>query len=191
MASQDPPASLAVPALLTTSGSECHVEPALRALVCANGKCCCSQVSLQISTIEEVIDYIVSARQRRSESLIGFHWQASQVHDLFEQLDARLVELDQLKIRRFEYDYESETVYLDIMPESQFHYQVQAGLRDYLKTSIWKLLVATEDPTVHGLVQSAKEQGTVSIDYKNKPLKQGDITFGQFGTLPSLVCEVS
>lgn len=34
-----------------------------------------------------------------------------------------LVELDEPKIRRFEYDYESETVYIDIMGEPRLHYE--------------------------------------------------------------------
>ena len=46
---------------------------------------------------------------------------------------ARLVELDEPKIRRLEFDYESETVYIDIMGESRLHYKVQIGLRDYIK----------------------------------------------------------
>ena len=77
------------------------------------------------------------------------------------------------------------------MSESPFHYQDQTGLRDYLKSSLGKLLVATEDTTVRDLIRSAKEQGTASINYENKPLKQADVSFGQAGTLPSLVCEVS
>ncbi|KAK3305047.1 uncharacterized protein B0T15DRAFT_567150 [Chaetomium strumarium] len=106
--------------------------------------------------------------------ILGFNWQASQVDDLPEQLDARLIELDQTKIRRFEYDYETETVYLDIMSEFPFHYQ---------------LLVATEDTTIRDLIRSAKEQGTASIKDENKLRKQADFSFGQVGTLPSLVCE--
>jgi hypothetical protein len=35
-----------------------------------------SQVLLDVSTIEEIITYIVSARQRGSESILSFHWQA-------------------------------------------------------------------------------------------------------------------
>ncbi|KAK4233491.1 hypothetical protein C8A03DRAFT_47977 [Achaetomium macrosporum] len=99
--------------------------------------------------------------------ILGFNWQASQVDDLPEQLDARLIELDQTNIRRFEYDYETETVYLDIMSECPFHYQ---------------LLVATEDTTIRDLIRSAKEQGTASIKYENKLRKQADLSFGQSET---------
>jgi hypothetical protein len=83
----------------------------------------------------------------------------------------------------------AETVYLDIM-ESPFHYQVQAGLRDYLKDCLAKLLVAMDDTEIRQLIRSAKEQGTASIKYENKLCKQADVSFGQAGTLPSLVSGV-
>jgi hypothetical protein len=94
-----------------------------------------SQASIDVSTIEEIIDYIVNARQSGSESLAGFRWQADQVHDLSEQLDARLLELDELRVRRFEYDYESQTVYIDILGESPAHQLVQSELAGYLDSS--------------------------------------------------------
>jgi hypothetical protein len=125
--------------------------------------------------------------------IIGFHWQASQVRDLSEQLDARLLELDQIKIRRFEYDYESETVYLDVMGESEFHYQVQAGLRRYIENRIAELsaLATIDDPEIHSLIRSVKERGTFLMEYGDKICKQADVSFGPVGSLASLVCEVS
>jgi hypothetical protein len=51
------------------------------------------QVSIGVSTIEEITDQIASARQRGSEPFLSFHWQASQAHDLFGQLNARMAEL--------------------------------------------------------------------------------------------------
>lgn len=195
MASQNSSALPAFPVPPASAGSERHVEPVLRAFLSLSfaqmSAADPSQVLLDVSTIEEIIESIVNARQDASESVLSFHWQPSQVDDLSEQLDARLVELDEPKIRRFEYDYESETAYLDIMKESPFHYQVQAGLRDYLKDCLAKLLVATDDTEIRQLIRSAKEQGTASIEYENKLCKQADVSFGQAGTLPSLVCEVS
>jgi hypothetical protein len=83
----------------------------------------------------------------------------------------------------------AETVYLDIM-ESPFHYQVQAGLRDYLKDCLAKLLVATDDTEIRQLIRSVKEQGTASINYEKKLYKQADVSFDQAGTLPSLASGV-
>ncbi|KAK4034167.1 hypothetical protein C8A01DRAFT_49404 [Parachaetomium inaequale] len=148
-------------------------------------------VWLEVSMIDEILDYIVSSRQSDTESIFGFHWQASQVDNLSEQLDARLVVLNQPKIRRFEYDYKSETVYLDIIGESVLHYKVQIGLRDYIKNHIAKLLAIANDPTIRDSLRSIDEPGTANIKSDGKIFKQADVSFGQAGTLPSLVCEVS
>ncbi|KAK4151054.1 hypothetical protein C8A00DRAFT_45679 [Chaetomidium leptoderma] len=149
-------------------------------------------VSLDVSTIEEIIDHIVSARQRdssHSESMTVFHWQASQAYDLSNRLDARLVELDEPKIRRFQYNYESETVYLDIRGESEFQYRVQAGLRDYINNQLAELLATTDDPPIRQLIRSINESGTFLEKYDGKLCKQADVSFGLVGPLPSLVCE--
>ncbi len=151
------------------------------------------------STIEEIIQCISDTRQDAynrefaGQLILSFHWQASQVDELFEQLDARLAELDEPKIHRFEYDYESETVYLDIMGESELHYQVKAGIRRYIEDRLAELvtLATMDDPEIRRLIRSIKERGTVLIKYESKIRKQADVSFGQAGTLPSLVCEVS
>jgi hypothetical protein len=185
--------ALAAPA---SSEDERHVDLVFQILVRSiriNGITDPPQLWPDVSTIEEILDYIVSSRQNGTDSIIGFHWQASQVHDLDEQLDARLLELDERKIRRFEYDYESETVYLDITGESTLHYQVQAGLRDCIKNRNAKLsaLGFIDDPEIRRLIRSIKERGTASIESEGKICKQADVSFGQAGALPSLVCEVS
>ncbi|KAK3307709.1 uncharacterized protein B0T15DRAFT_502176 [Chaetomium strumarium] len=158
----------------TSNSSEGPATPAS-----SGGECQAELVWQDVSTVEEILDHIISSRQSDTRSILSFNWQASQVDDLSEQLDARLIEVDQIKIRRFEYDYETETVYLDIVGESPLHYQVQTGLRDYLKASLMKLLVATEDTTIRDLIRSTKEQGTASIKYENKLFKQADVSFGQ------------
>ncbi|KAK4149698.1 hypothetical protein C8A00DRAFT_37700 [Chaetomidium leptoderma] len=172
MASQNPSAlpafrEPALPVPPAPPGREHHVEP----------------VFLDVSTIEEVIEYIVNSRQNisachwGSEPLLSFHWQASQVHDLSEQLDARLVEIGQPKIQRFEYDYESKTVFLKI-GESRLHYKVQIGLRDYIMNYIAKS-VATADPTIRDFLRSIEEPGTALIEYQDKLCKQPDGSFGR------------
>ena len=144
-----------------------------------------------MSTIEEITDYIANARQRGSESLVGFHWPANQVHYLSDQLDTRMLELDEMRIRRFEYDYESETVYIDIRGESPVHHHVRSGLAGYLNASLAKALYDANDLTIRRLIRSVVDYGTITIDYGNKLLKRSDISFGQTATIPSLVCEVS
>lgn len=81
--------------------------------------------------------------------------------------------------------------YLDIMSESPFHYQVQAGLRKYLEASLGKLHANTKDPAIRNQIRLVKEQGTTRIKVDRKLLKQADISFGPVGSLPALACEVS
>ncbi len=151
------------------------------------------------STIEEIIQCISDTRQDAynrefaGQLILGFHWQASQVDELLEQLVAKLAERDEHKIHRFEYDYESETVYLHILGESELHYQVQAGIRRYIEHRLAELaaLATMDDPELRHLIRSIKERGTFLIKHESKICKQADVSFGQAGTLPSLVCEVS
>jgi hypothetical protein len=77
------------------------------------------------------------------------------------------------------------------MGESLLHFKVQMGLRDFLKDHIRKLLATANNPIVQNLLQSIDEHGTANIESDSKLLKQADTSFGQAGTLPSLVCEVS
>lgn len=94
-------------------------------------------LSLCCKTFPRFIEYIVNTRNRLSaldgESILAFHWRASKVDGLSEQLDARLVKLDEQNIHRFEYDYKSETVYLKIMRESTLYFKVRTGLRHCIK----------------------------------------------------------
>ena len=39
---------------------------------------------LEVSTIGQILDYIVSSRQNGTEAILSFHWPASQVDDLFD-----------------------------------------------------------------------------------------------------------
>ncbi|KAH6614503.1 hypothetical protein B0J18DRAFT_403984 [Chaetomium sp. MPI-SDFR-AT-0129] len=158
MASQKTPAPSERPASPASSEDEGHVE----------------LVWLEVSTIDQIVKHIVSSRQSGTESIIAFRWQANHVHDLFEQLRIQLLKLYQPKIRRVEYDYKSGIVYLDIMAESPFHYQVHAGLRDDLKASIKKSIAQTKDPAIRELIGLVVEQGTADIRVDGKLFKQAD-----------------
>ncbi|KAK4105100.1 hypothetical protein N658DRAFT_504607 [Parathielavia hyrcaniae] len=75
MASKTTSGLPALPASPTSSEDERHAE----------------LVWLDVCTIDEILNFIVSSRKIGTESIIGFHWQASQVDDLSGQLDARLL----------------------------------------------------------------------------------------------------
>ena len=195
--------SSAVPAFLVpaaSSGSEHRVEPVLPLPLLRRRQPADpshSQVVREFSTIEEIIKCIFDTRQDAhnrefaGQLILGFHWQASKVDELFEQLDAGLAERNEPKIHRSEYDYESETVYLNIMGESTLHSKVQNGLRDYIKNQILKWRATANDARIRDLFKSIDEPGTADIKYESKIRKQPDGSFGQAGTLPSLVFEVS
>jgi hypothetical protein len=137
------------------------------------------------------VDYIVEARHSGTESIISFHHEASQVHDLAKQLNARLLDLGKRVICRFEYDYKSETADIHVMDESPIHHHVKMRLRDRIKACLARSLVDTEDAAVRQLIRPIEDYSTIPVMYEDKLFRQADIAFGQIGTLPSLVCEVS
>lgn len=158
-----------------------------------------AQVFLNTSTVEEIIEFIVNAHKddtfddsdEGSQPLLCFHWQdANRVRELDIKLDATLYEMDQPKICRFEYDYESKTVFLKIA-DSEFRYQVHMGLSDYIKDVIRKLVFESNDQSFRRLLWSIVDKGWTSLEYDNKLYKQADVSFGRARGLPSMVCEVS
>ncbi|KAK4141193.1 uncharacterized protein C8A04DRAFT_39325 [Dichotomopilus funicola] len=151
----------------------------------------CSQLLPSISTIENVINAITSSRERGIASSLRFHWEVSKVEELSEKLNIRLVQLDQPKVRRFEYDYESETVYLDIMGESPLHYQSQAGLSRCLQSCLAYSRFAPMEFEVVQLIDSVVDRGTTNVKFGCKLWKQPDVAFGRVDSdsLPPLVCE--
>lgn len=153
-----------------------------------------SQVSLNPATVEKIINHIISARTCGTESIISFHWQPSGVDDLCKELRSWLKELSEFDIRRFEYDYESETVYLDITEETEIQYQLQAGIRGFFRKYLNELIANTRDPEIRELTERIGEKSasprTDLIKYEGKICKQADVSFGLPGCLPSVVCEI-
>jgi hypothetical protein len=153
-------------------------------------------VLLRVSTIDEIINHIAGARNNASGfqwgivPILSFHWPASQLHE-FDQLDARLVEIDQPKLRRFEYDYVTGIVYIDIMPESPLHARFKAAICEDLRVSLAELFAVTSNATIRQLIESIGEHGTASIKLEGKLHKQADISFAQAGNLPLFVAEIS
>ncbi|KAJ4287900.1 hypothetical protein N0V88_007520 [Collariella sp. IMI 366227] len=129
---------------------------------------------LDFHTLDKIAKYIVDAHHQANEAILVFPWLASEVPSLTHHHDDRLVELDQPKARRFEYDYQSKLVYLDIMSESEFHYQFQAGLRDYLKDGVTELLGATEDPTLRKRIRAIVRRARHKYDPIQFSMEVGD-----------------
>ncbi|KAH6635636.1 hypothetical protein B0J18DRAFT_407134 [Chaetomium sp. MPI-SDFR-AT-0129] len=188
---ENPSALSAFPVLTDPASSDYCIEPPADPSH--------SQVIRKFSTVEEIVLCIIHTRQDAfdrkfpGQLILGFQWQATEVAELLEQLDAVLIELGKSKIHRFEYDFKSETLYLSIMGESRFHYQVLAGTRRHIEYHLAKLdaRAKTDDSGIRSLVRSIYEYGTADIEYEGKIFTQADVSFAQPGTLPSLVCEVS
>ena len=132
------------------------------------------------------------ARARGGQKmLLGFYWKANQMPGLPERLDAGLVESGQMQNQRFEYHFESETVYIDLFGGAQVELDVNAGLRGYIEDQVAKLPATINDPEIRHLVRSIKKNDTTVFEIAHKLRTQMDISFGQAGALPSMICEVS
>lgn len=148
------------------------------------------QVSLESATVEQIVGHILSARTCGTESIISFHWQPSGVDGLFKELGSWLKELSEFDIRRFEYDYESETVYLDITEETELQYKVQASIRGSIQKCLNDMVADMDDSAIRQLIEGIKEGGASLMKYEGKIYKQADVSFGRLDCLPSLVCEI-
>ncbi|KAK3363735.1 hypothetical protein B0T25DRAFT_470020, partial [Lasiosphaeria hispida] len=150
-------------------------------------------VSLDGYNFNAIIQYIVNARREGTESLISLHYPASKAYDLAVRLERKLTQLDQDKIRRCEYDFESGILYLDIMPVRPLHYVVQEGVKVDLRGSLAALIPAIDDAKLRHRVSQVLEMGEVDIRRQGKIWKQGDISFCEPGSgrLSSVVGEIS
>ena len=124
------------------------------------------------------------------KTLLGFYWKANQMPGLPERLDAGLFRSGEMQIRRFEYHFESETVYIDLFGGVRFQLEAKAGFRAYIENQIAKLPAIIDDPEIRHLVRSIKKNTTV-LDIAHKLRTEIDFSFGQAGSLPSIICEVS
>lgn len=151
------------------------------------------QISQDASRIQDIITQIACARSGDVESIISFKWEASTVDRLFEVLQDELSKLNQPKIRRVEFDFSSDTAYLDTMGESILHAQVQEGVRDHIHNCLMTLSdhAPRDHPEVEDLIKSIRFFGQAAIKLNRKLLKQPDGGFGPGGDIPPLVYEVS
>lgn len=150
-------------------------------------------VSVDGYTFDQIVEHIVDAYRRGTESIISLRCPADLAWGLSARLDEELIELDQRPIRRFEYDFHSGIAYIDIMPETSLHYRIQTGTRNYAEITLARFVTTIPDPAIRQwITQEILDFGTCSIAEEGKILKQGDFAFGSVkNNLPCLVGEVS
>jgi len=154
---------------------------------------CIDIVSVDGYSFDQIIQHIVNAYRDGTESIISLHCPADGAWDLGARINEKLVELDQIKIQRFEYDYQSGIAYIDIMPESSLHFQMLVGTHNHTEISLARFIATIPDAALRQrIVREILDFGTARIEKEGKILKQGDFTFGTIkNKLPSLVGEVS
>ncbi|KAK3363163.1 hypothetical protein B0T25DRAFT_491617 [Lasiosphaeria hispida] len=149
---------------------------------------CIDIVSVDGYSFDQIVQHIVNARRDGTESIISLHCPADAAWDLGVRIDEKLVELDQIKIHRFEYDYQSGIAYIDIMPETNLHFQMLAGTHNHTEISLARFIAMIPDAALRQrIVGEILDFGTADIAKEGKILKQGDFAFGTIkNKLPSL-----
>ncbi|GAB1312067.1 hypothetical protein MFIFM68171_02277 [Madurella fahalii] len=154
---------------------------------------CIDIVSVDGYTFDQIVEYIVDAHRCGTESIISLRCPADFAWDLSARLNEKLIELDELEIRRFEYDYQSGIAYIDIMVETSLHSQFLVGAHCYIEISFARFTATIQDATIRRrITQDIRNFSTSHIAKKDEILKQGDFAFGPaMNKLPCLVGEVS
>jgi len=154
---------------------------------------CIDIVSVDGYSIDEIVQHIVDAHRNGTESILSLRWPADAPWDLYTRINEKLVELNQIEIRRFEYDYKSDIAYIDIMKETSFHFQMLVGTHNYAEISLASFVATIPDDALRQrIVREILDFGTASIEKEAKILKQGGFAFGSVkNKLPSLVGEAS
>ncbi|KAH6628189.1 hypothetical protein F5144DRAFT_492561 [Chaetomium tenue] len=136
-------------------------------------------VSMDGYTFDQIVAYIVDARRRGTESVISLPYPADPAWDLGERLDEKLVDLDELKIRRFEYDYQSGIAYIDIRPETSLHSEFLYRAQQYFLSSLARYTVTIQDAALRQrIIKHIRNLGTSRIAVEGTILKQADFAFG-------------
>ena len=172
--------------------SEAAADTAMASLE-SESESCIDIVSVDGYSFDQIVQHIVNAHRDGTESIISLHCPADAALDLATRVDEKLVELDQNKIQRFEYDYQSGIAYLDIMPKTSLHFQMRVGTHNYTEISLARFLAKMPDAALRKRITGEiLNFGTADIKKEEKILKQGDFAFGTTkNKLPSLVGEVS
>jgi hypothetical protein len=152
------------------------------------------QVMITCRTVDQVATHIVRAHQVGSQAIFGFPWGAAGHHNLVRRLEDKLAERKAPKIRNFAYDHISRVAYVDARPESEFHFQVQAGLRQYLENGVAQFLrdPDTEDETeeFRRLIRSLITGAKFEIKEEAEMRLPGAVSYNPH-VHPYLMCEVS
>jgi hypothetical protein len=180
------------PIMDARGSSEAAADTAMASLE-SEFESCIDIVSVDGYSVDQIVQHIVNAHRDGTESIISLHWPADAAWDLGVRIDEKLVKLDQIKIQRFEYDYQSGIAYIDIMPETSLHFQMLVGTHNHIEISLARFIGTISDAALRQrIVREILDFGTASIYKEQKILKQGDFAFGTFkNKFPSLVGEVS
>ena len=80
-----------------------------------------------------------------------------------------------MKIRRFEYDYQSGIAYIDIMPETKLHAEFLDGAQFYVLSGFIRFAVTIQDAAIRQrILTNNRNFGSSDIAEKGTILKQGD-----------------
>lgn len=149
------------------------------------------QISLQDPTFDQIVQCIVDARDRNAKCFVTFGWPEEQLDNLESRLDDRLRQLDTIAPQRFEYDFQSKTVHLD-MAETTLHSQFGCFSALLFMFAIDRLVPSIQDPAIRLLLKAIVNFTTRRLSLKGKLRRQADWAFGRATDhLPALVCETS
>jgi hypothetical protein len=149
------------------------------------------QISLQNPTFDQIVQCIVDARDRDAQCFVTFVWPEEQLDDLESRLGDRLLQLDTVAPQRFEYDFQSKTVHLD-MTETTLHGQFALFSALHFMSALGRLVPSIQDAAIRLLLKAIINFSTRRLGLKGKLRRQADWAFGPAThDLPGLVCEVS
>ena len=154
--------------------------------------------SLGHPTFEQVLAHLDSvSRDPTRRGPVVFHWPITELNGLV--FNSRIVTLcESHEIRKFDYDYSTQTVFFDTMGQSRLHYKVQKGLRDFLEEAIEDLAESIDDPTMKLRLENVSEDGTAEIVMPGRLQASADVSFTETlsavhpvqRSFPSFVCEI-
>ena len=150
-------------------------------------------VAVDGDSFDQLVGYIADAHRHGTESIISWRCPADVAWDLSTRLNEALIALNEPTIQRFEYDYQSGIAYIDIMPETNLHYQFLVRARNYIEVCLARFAATIPNADIRDYIADMLlDFGTARIAEEGELLKQADFAFGSaMNRLPCLVGEVS
>jgi hypothetical protein len=141
----------------------------------------------------DIIRHIINARREGTESIISIRHPASDAYDFAERLEDKLIQRDQIKIRRCEYNFDTGILYLDIRGEGPLHALVVDGIKINMREGVTGLIPTIHDATIRDRMSKVLQLGHVDIMRSGIIWKQADVSFYDMGSgrLSSVVGEIS